>query len=133
MFKSGRPDGSNEAPSSRRVFKHLVLRARAAQDEKRYADAAALYGEALRLSPGRANLHIQRGHMLKEAGQLSLAEHHYLEALRMTPEDADLHLLRPDHHQGLGLEAKTSGPHNATPQYKGPSSALTHAQEQALQ
>lgn len=92
MFKSGRPDGSNEAPSSRRVFKHLVLRARAAQDEKRYADAAALYGEALRLSPGRANLHIQRGHMLKEAGQLSLAEHHYLEALRMTPEDADLHL-----------------------------------------
>jgi ADP-heptose:LPS heptosyltransferase len=91
VFRSARPDGSTEALSWRSVFKHLVSRARAAQDERRYADAATLYGEALRLSPGRANLHIQRGHMLKEAGQLDLAEHHYLEALRLTPDDANLH------------------------------------------
>jgi ADP-heptose:LPS heptosyltransferase len=91
VFKIGLPDGSTEAPYFRRVFRHLVLRARIAQDEKRYADAATLYGEALRLSPRRANLHVQRGHMLKEAGQLEQAEHHYLEALRLTPDDANLH------------------------------------------
>jgi ADP-heptose:LPS heptosyltransferase len=75
-----------------RVFKFLVARADAARDEKRYDAAAALYKEALEIAPDRAGVHIQRGHVLKEAGKLSQAEHHYTEAARLRPNDADLAL-----------------------------------------
>jgi ADP-heptose:LPS heptosyltransferase len=74
------------------VSRFLIARADAARDDGRHQAAAALYGEALRLDPRRADIHIQRGHMLKEAGEFTTAEHHYLEALRLTPDDADLFL-----------------------------------------
>ena len=71
-------------------MRFLVSRADAARDERKYDNAAALYMEALRLAPGRAGLHIQCGHMLKEVGKLALAEQHYLQAQRLRPDDADL-------------------------------------------
>jgi ADP-heptose:LPS heptosyltransferase len=76
--------------SSRRIIAFLVSRADAARDDKRFKEAAVLYGEALSLAPTRAGIHIQRGHMLKEIGQLPAAEAHYLAALRLRPADADL-------------------------------------------
>src|SRR5579875_1458965 len=77
---------------NRRVLKYLVARAREASLERRYQDAAALYAEAVRLAPDRAGLHVQRGHMLKEAGELAEAETSYLQAQRLTPDDPDLAL-----------------------------------------
>jgi ADP-heptose:LPS heptosyltransferase len=70
----------------------LIERANAARDEKRFRDAAALYGEALRLEPSLGPIHVQAGHMFKEAGELQLAERHYQQALKLMPDDGDLTL-----------------------------------------
>ena len=70
----------------------LIGRADAARNEKRFSDAATLYAEALRISPKRAGIHVQAGHMFKEAGLFEPAEHHYREAQRMMPNDSDLAL-----------------------------------------
>jgi len=78
--------------ASKKLFRYLVSRADAARDERRFGDAAALYEEALRLNPSNAAIHIQCGHMHKEAGQRAQAELHYAEAWRLTPADADLAL-----------------------------------------
>lgn len=73
-------------------FRLLVSLADAARDERRFDTAAALYAEALRLAPDNAAIHVQCGHMFKEAGRLDEAEPHYGEALRLAPNDADLAL-----------------------------------------
>lgn len=70
----------------------MIARADEARDAKRYRDAAALYDEALRMAPGNAGIHVQCGHMFKEAGVLPRAELHYAEASRLAPDDADLAL-----------------------------------------
>lgn len=70
----------------------FVARANAARDEKRWRDAAALYREALLLDPGRTGLHVQAGHMFKEAGEFIEAEAHYAIAATLTPNDPDLAL-----------------------------------------
>lgn len=49
-------------------------------------------GRALRLVPEDAAIHIQCGHMFKEAGDLSRAEHHYDQAKQLNPDDPDLAL-----------------------------------------
>jgi ADP-heptose:LPS heptosyltransferase len=67
----------------------LIRRADAARDALRYRDAATLYAEALRLSPHLGGIHIQAGHMFKEAGELDLAGHHYQEAIRLLPNDPE--------------------------------------------
>lgn len=72
--------------------RRLVARANQERDERRYLQAAQLYQEALRLTPKWAGVHVQCGHMFKEAGNLAQAEHYYLEAQRLTPGDADLAL-----------------------------------------
>ena len=76
--------------SLREAFRGMVLRADDARDERRYRDAALLYGEALRLFPDKAGIHVQAGHMHKEAGDFAAAESHYLRAVELTPEDPDL-------------------------------------------
>lgn len=63
-----------------------------AQREGRFRDAAALYEEALRARPGRGPIHVQAGHMFKEAGELDQAERHYDQAAALMPDDADLAL-----------------------------------------
>ncbi len=74
---------------SARLF---LVRADAARDALRWRDAAALYREALQIEPGRAGVHIQAGHMFKEAGEFDEAEGHYKAAMALTPNDADLAL-----------------------------------------
>lgn len=73
-------------------FRLLVRLADAARDEKRFHDAATLYGEALKHAPDNSGVQIQAGHMFKEAGQLAAAEQHYVAAMRLLPNDAELAL-----------------------------------------
>jgi ADP-heptose:LPS heptosyltransferase/Flp pilus assembly protein TadD len=70
----------------------VIRVADAARDAKQYRRAALLYQKALRLVPDDAAIHIQCGHMFKEAGDLVRAEHHYTEAKQLTPDDPDLML-----------------------------------------
>src|ERR1700730_5201955 len=74
------------------IVRNMIARANGARDTGGYRDAAVLYDEALRISPGNAAIHVQCGHMFKEAGDLANAERHYLEADRLMPDDADLAL-----------------------------------------
>ena len=76
----------------RQVATYLTRRADAARDRRHWGAAAALYDEALRLVPERADLHVQRGHMLKEGGNLEAAEEAYEQARILMPNDADLAL-----------------------------------------
>lgn len=70
----------------------LTSQADAARDEHRYRDAAALYVAATRLRPDRGDLHMQAGHMFKEAREFNSAEHHYNEAARLMPDNAEVAL-----------------------------------------
>ena len=64
----------------------------AARDGRDHRAAAALYEQALAYRPDHAGLHIQAGHMFKEAGALGRAETHYLRAADLLPDDAELAL-----------------------------------------
>ncbi|MBV8890319.1 MAG: tetratricopeptide repeat protein [Alphaproteobacteria bacterium] len=81
-----------EIPGAPRKLKDLLRRADAARDARKHRAAAQWYESALQLAPKDAALHIQRGHMLKEAGDLSGAERHYVRAQQLTPHDPDLAL-----------------------------------------
>jgi ADP-heptose:LPS heptosyltransferase len=70
----------------------IIHVADAARDAQKYLKAALLYERALRFAPDDAAIHIQCGHMFKEAGDLSRAEHHYQQAKQLTPDDPDLTL-----------------------------------------
>lgn len=78
--------------ASAAIARRLVARADAARDAGRHPLAAALYEESLHFSPGRGAVHVQCGHMLKEAGDFAGAERHYEAARRLMPEDDDLAL-----------------------------------------
>ncbi len=84
------PPGPTEAPPH--PADAFIAHANIASSEKRWRDAAALYSEALQLTPERGDIHVQAGHMFKEADEHDRAEQHYLEALRLMPDDADLAL-----------------------------------------
>jgi len=107
IFKRG---GQVDGRTAKQVLRHIVRRADVARNAARFNDAATLYGEAIELAPHRADLHIQRGHMLKESGNLAAAEHHYDEALRLAPRDHDLALQRGHFYKLSGrlLEAEQS-------------------------
>jgi ADP-heptose:LPS heptosyltransferase len=64
----------------------------AARDARDYARAASLYEQYLHREPDNAAIHIQCGHMFKEAGDLTRAEHHYTKAKKLDPNDPDLAL-----------------------------------------
>ncbi len=74
------------------IFRRLVARADRARDDRQYFAAALLYDEALQMRPRNAAIHIQCGHMFKEAGDFANAELHYRTASRLTPDDPDLAL-----------------------------------------
>ena len=80
----------------------LTSLANQARDEKRFAAAAALYDESLRVTPGRAGIHVQAGNMFKEAGDLGAAERHYRLAEARTPDDPDLQLQLGHLHKMAG-------------------------------
>jgi ADP-heptose:LPS heptosyltransferase len=80
--------GQNNDPAA----SGLIDRADMARDSKAYREAAGLYEQALALNPDDAAIHIQCGHMFKEAGVLAKSEEHYRHAQELTPDDADLAL-----------------------------------------
>jgi ADP-heptose:LPS heptosyltransferase len=82
-----------------RIFKRLASKhtrlvdlADTARDARNHRKAALLYEKALSFAPNDAAIHIQCGHMFKEAGDLARAEPHYLKAKQLTPDDPDLAL-----------------------------------------
>ena len=95
MFK---PTGSDR----KRIAADLSARAAQAAAERRFAVAAALYDEALRLEPRNAPMLVQAGHMAKEAGHFADAERHYAEAARQLPQDADLALQQGHFYKTTG-------------------------------
>jgi ADP-heptose:LPS heptosyltransferase len=92
LFKMRRGRASADAASAGHALaKILVERGDHARDQRRWRDAAVFYAEAL--ANGRdedAGLHIQAGHMFKEAGDYASAERHYNRAAQLRPMDADL-------------------------------------------
>jgi ADP-heptose:LPS heptosyltransferase len=58
----------------------------------RYGEAALLYEQYLLKAPKDSAIHVQCGHMYKEAGQFDQAEYHYDCATRLTPNDPGLAL-----------------------------------------
>jgi len=77
---------------TRRIAHGLISRANQARDLGRFAEAAPLYEEALRLLPNFAGIHVQAGHMRKEIGHFDAALIHYRRAEELMPNDADLAL-----------------------------------------
>ncbi|MET3828480.1 putative TPR repeat methyltransferase [Sphingomonas sp. PvP055] len=71
------------------IRRRLTRRADRARDARAFAEAAALYERVLRLTPQDARIHIQAGHMAKEAGDPVGAERHYRAAIAAAPEDRD--------------------------------------------
>lgn len=76
----------------RRLAHALAKRADLARDQGQFEVAALLYEQMLLLAPGRVGIHVQCGHMFKEAGDLASAELHYGRAQALTPDDPDLAL-----------------------------------------
>jgi ADP-heptose:LPS heptosyltransferase len=87
-------DTREQKPPTNKVdaMLHNLRKADAARDAKAYRMAAALYEEVLELTPNDVAIHIQCGHMFKEAGELARAEQHYRQAQQLTPNDPDLAL-----------------------------------------
>lgn len=81
-----RPPATNPSAAS------LFQRADGCRDQRKWAEAAALYEQGLALSPGAFAMWVQFGHMLKESGALAKAQAAYQRALRLRPNDTDLHI-----------------------------------------
>ncbi|WP_426954482.1 glycosyltransferase [Muricoccus radiodurans] len=64
----------------------------AARDARRWAEAAAAYGEYLARRPDDRGILVQRGHALKESGDPEAALALYHQAAAMAPGDADIHV-----------------------------------------
>jgi tetratricopeptide (TPR) repeat protein len=78
-------------------------------------EARCAYEQAIALKPGFADVHLNLGRLLHEAGELGKAEAHYRDAVRHAPEDATAH-----YNLGVLLEDRDR-----------PDEAL-HAYEQAI-
>ena len=78
-------------PSNKR-FSALVALADKANSQRRWAEAAKAYADALAVRPDAAAIWVQYGHSLKEQGFLSQAERAYQEAAALDGSNADTHL-----------------------------------------
>lgn len=74
----------------KRRYRQHRRQADAARDKGQHAKAAIDYAVYLKGWPDNGAIHIQAGHMYKEARQYRQAERHYLLALALLPNDADL-------------------------------------------
>jgi ADP-heptose:LPS heptosyltransferase len=74
------------------LARRLLRQARVLRDGRQFLAAALLCQEAARLLPRRAAIHIQCGHMFKEAGDMTEAEAHYSQAAELTPHSPELAL-----------------------------------------
>ena len=110
-----------------------AARGNAARDQRRYAVAAAFYEAALHHDPRNAALHIQCGHMHKEAGDFEAAGRHYAQARRLTPDDADLWLQLGHFHKVQDhLQDAAAAYRQAialSPDWDEPQQELTHVTE----
>lgn len=77
---------------SKRRARRLIGSGNRERDGRRWAKAAEWYGQALALTPERADIWVQYGHMLKESGDRSGASRAYARAVSMEPACADTHL-----------------------------------------
>ncbi len=82
----------NRNDPKRQLIKTLVARADAARDQGAFVAAALLFETAIELRPDHAGLHMQAGHMHKEARNFEAARTHYDRVLELTPNDAEIHL-----------------------------------------
>lgn len=64
----------------------------AARDDRRWRDAAELYGKYLSLRSTDAAIWVQLGHALKESGKMNEAEDAYKRGLELAPDVADTQL-----------------------------------------
>lgn len=71
------------------LAREAVFKADQARDRRDWTVAAEAYALALSHHPGDAAIHVQHGHMLKEAGRLDEAEAAYRAAAAAAPYDAD--------------------------------------------
>ncbi|WP_419828249.1 glycosyltransferase family 9 protein [Sphingomonas sp.] len=85
-----------------------MRRADVARDERRFAEAATLYGEAVRIAPGLRQLHLRHGEMLQEANQMEAAERAYGSALEVAPRDPKLALQLGHFYRAAGRPAEAS-------------------------
>lgn len=74
------------------MAKALIARANAARDQRAYVAAASLYEAAIEFRPTQPGLHMQAGHMQKEARNFDAAQAHYTRVLELTPQDPEIHL-----------------------------------------
>lgn len=80
-------------PGERReAVGNLLAHADAAREQRRFVDAADIYADVLVREPDRAAIHVQCGHMNKEARRYELAQKHYRIAETLMPTDPDLQL-----------------------------------------
>src|SRR5215472_1867238 len=75
-----------------RALRHARHQADVARNNREYAKAARFYEKVLSYNPNDAAIHVQCGHMFKEAGDLDRAEQHYNRARALMPNDPDLAL-----------------------------------------
>lgn len=96
----------------KQAAKALVAQANAARDQKSFAAAAKLYEAALDTRPMQPGLHMQAGHMHKEARRFDLAEAHYAKVLAMTPDDPEIHLQLGHFYKTVGRVSEAEEAYN---------------------
>lgn len=79
------------------------------RDALRFAEAARAYGEILARAPGRADIRVQFGNMLKDSGHPRAAVEAYMLALAAKPVDPDIHLQLGHALKALGRRAAAVG------------------------
>lgn len=91
-------------PVTPAVYRMLVT-ANRARDRRDWTLAADLYGRALAADPGLAHIWVQRGHALREMGEMAEARAAYQKAIELTPSASDPHLHLGHLHKQSGDRA----------------------------
>ena len=92
LNRRGGDTGEMAAASSPPSAGQLLSVADAARDDRRWPEAAELYGQYLTLRPEDGPIWVQLGHALKESGNLVAAEDAYKKSLGLAPDTADTQL-----------------------------------------
>jgi glycosyltransferase involved in cell wall biosynthesis len=92
LKKRARDTIGTQVVSPSQNAQQLLSAADAARDDRRWQDAAELYGQYLELRHEDAPIWVQLGHALKESGNLGEAEGAYRHSIELTPDVADTQL-----------------------------------------
>jgi Tfp pilus assembly protein PilF len=85
LWRHALAHGAGTSPAVRNSFGLVLVR------EGKLEEAAAQYGEALKLQPNYFESHNNLGLLLERQGKPAEAMAHYLEALRIKPDSAEVH------------------------------------------